>query len=471
MPPTNLRAGLYGRVSILRKGADDRSCRQQDEANTAACARNEWPVVARYADPGRSASRFARGAREDYERLLRDVKARNHDVTVFWEPSRGGRELVAWATLLHESRAHGVMIYITDHDRLYDLASARDWKSLAEDGISAAYSSEETARRIRRDVNDNAAAGRPHGKILFGFERIYDAHTKALTEQRRHPGNAPTVAEVITRIAAGHPQNSIATDMARREVASPDGGPWNAALVRRIATNRAYIGQRGHNGAWTPAIWPALVDEPTFWRAQRILNDPGRPKYRPGSAKHLLSYLATCSPCGGPLNVTAVRRVLYYICKDHHCTAMRRDWLDLFVAEVVGGMFDDPAFWEEIGRSGDDEVQAEYAKANELRSDLRQHVQLAKARKITPASFAEIEASLLSQIAESEARAVQIAAPPVLRDLARAPEGARKLFEGSPLAVRKQVLRELFAEISLKPATRHGKYGFDAERVVTVPRS
>jgi site-specific DNA recombinase len=477
MPPTSLRAGLYGRVSILRKGAkgakdpDARSVIQQDEANTRACARYGWPVTERYADPGRSASRFSRRAREDYERLLADIRARRLDVVVFWESSRGGRELVAWATLLHECRACGVKIYITDHDRLYDLSIARDWRTLAEDGVDSAYESEKDSRRIHRDIAANAAAGRPHGKVLFGYERLYDEHTRALTEQRKHEQNAPTVCEVITRLAALHPANSIATDMARRGVATPDGGPWNAALVRRIAVNQAYIGRRMHNGAWTPAIWPPLVDEPTFWRAQRILNDPSRPKYRPGSAKHLLSYLATCSPCGGPQSVTAIRKVPYYICKDHHCTAMRQDWLDEFVTGAVCGMLDDPSFWKEISRSGDAEVLAERARADELRADLREHVQLAKARKISPASFAEIEASLLEQIGTSERRAGQIAAPPVLGQLfSHSAEGARKMFEGSPLAVRKQALRELFSEISLLPATRHGKHGFDPERVRLVPR-
>jgi site-specific DNA recombinase len=477
MTAEHLRAGLYGRVSLQRKRkkgaratAEDRSCRQQDEANSAACERYGWSVAARYADPGRSASRFARAAREDYERLLADITARRLDVVVFWESSRGGRELVAWATLLHECRRCGVKIYITDHDHLYDLDIARDWRTLAEDGVDSAYESEKTARRIRRDVDDNAAAGRPHGLILFGYERLYDEHTRELAEQRAHPAHAATVKEVITRVAAGHPANSIATDMTRRKVPTPRGGPWNAAGVRRIATNQAYLGRRGHNGTWVPAIWPALIDEPTFWRAQRILNDPSRPAFRPGAARHLLSYLATCRPCGSVLSVSLVRGTPMYLCKERHCVGIREDWLDLFVTGAVSAMLDSPAFWEEAGRSSDADVLAERAKADELRADLREHVHLAKQRKISPASFAEIEASLLEQIGAAEKRVTSIAAPPVLRELSRSPAGARKMFEGSPLAVRKQALRELFGEISVRRATRHGKHGFDPERVRLVPR-
>jgi DNA invertase Pin-like site-specific DNA recombinase len=465
------RAGLYQRVSVLAHGADARAVDEQNDANAAACARNDWTPAERYADPGRSASRFARRHREEYGRLMADLRAGKLDILILWEPSRGSRELEEWARLLNVCREHEASIYITSHDRLYRHDSGRDWRSLAEDGVDSAYESEKTSARVRRALASNAVRGRPHGKVPYGYQRSYDPRSGKLAGQEAHPVNSLIAGEVIDRVSEGDPLTVIAKDMTARAIPSPQGGGWTASTVRRIAVNRAYIARRVSNAAETPAIWPAIVDESVFWRAQRVLSDPSRQRIRPGAARHLLTYVASCGQCGGGLlTANTIRGVPYYVCEKHRCTGIREDWLDLYVTSAVGAVLDDPRFWDNVGRSGDAEVMALRAKADELRAELREHLALVKARKLSPASFAEIEGSLLAQIGGAEALAESVAAPPVLRDLDRGAEGALAAFEGAPLAVRKQVLREMFSEITLLAARRKGRQPFDPERVRIVPR-
>jgi site-specific DNA recombinase len=127
-----IHAALYHRVSTT----DQSTARQHDE-NLAACERYGWQPV-EYDDPGLSASRFAGrkgGAnRKDYGRLLADLAAGQLGVLIFWEASRGDRQLAGWATLLDACRRHGVLIHVTSEDYTYDVTKARDWKALAEAG-------------------------------------------------------------------------------------------------------------------------------------------------------------------------------------------------------------------------------------------------------------------------------------------------------------------------------------------------
>ena len=468
MGESGTRAGLYERVSVLAKGDDARSVEEQNAANVAACTARGWEVAERYADPGRSASRFATRVREEYARMAADVSAGRLDVVVMWESSRGGRELEEWARLLNSCRGCGVLIYVTSHDRLYDMRNGRDWRSLAEDGVDSAYDSEKKSAQLKRAMAANAAAGRPHGSVLFGYERIYDERTRKLAEQRPDPATAWIPREVITRAAAGEPVTAIAKDMRRRGVPSPRGGAWHGALVRRMAMRPAYIGKRRSAGELVDAVWPAIVDAETFHAATRILTDPGRVKITPGAAQHLLSYLAVCGKCGLGLSVSRGRHLDHpmYRCHMTGCVAIREDWLDEYVLGLTAGALGSAAFWAEMAAGDDAAVLAARAKASALRQRLREHRREAIAGRISAESFGQIEAGILELAGRADAEAELIAVPPVLRGLRPGGREGAVSFLSRPLAVRKQVIRALFAEVAILPAIRRGRVkGFDPDRV------
>lgn len=474
----NYRAGLYDRVSTLGKGRDDRSVREQNAANKEACDRYGWTVTARYADPGRSASRFARRAREDYKRLLADITEERIDVVVFWESSRGGRELEAWARLLNECRRHKVKIYITNHDQLYDMSKRRDWRALADEGVSSADRSEEISDYVNRAMRANAAAGRPHGQTPFGYRRVYDEHTRVLIRQEPDPDRSWIPREIITRIAAGDSLRSICEDFRDRNVPTPAMGEWNHALLRRIATNPVYIGKHAYKIGGQPAQekdtkwWPAIADEAEFRDAGEIL--ARRAGRSPGAVKHLLSYVAVCGVCGKPL--TAGKRGAHplYFCWDRGHVAVREDWLDAYVTGHVCGRLNTPAFWDELENGGDAESRLARAKESELRGLLREYRKRAIAKTIEPEDFEEIAAGLRSQINEAHAIATRRHVSPLLQAFRDDPDkdlqAIREMFESKPIAVRKEIIREMYSKIELLPAARKGRWsGFDKNRVKMVP--
>jgi site-specific DNA recombinase len=162
---------LYLRKSTVDNG---RSVAGQHDQLKAG-ARDEGLMVGRvFTDPDLSASRFARKPRPDYAELLVHIRDGSCRVLGLWESSRGSRDLGEWVALLDLCRAKGTRIWVFTHRRVYDLSRRRDWRTLAEEGIDSADESEKIAERTQRGKRMAAAAGRPAGRLVYGFVREYD---------------------------------------------------------------------------------------------------------------------------------------------------------------------------------------------------------------------------------------------------------------------------------------------------------
>jgi site-specific DNA recombinase len=454
-----LTAAIYTRLS---KGFG-RSIEEQEKEDRAECERNGWHVGGVYSDKV-SASRFATKEREDWERLLADLDSGRFGVLMLWESSRGDRKPAKWMEMLDLCRDRKVLIHITSDGRTYDMSRRRDWRSLADEGVNSADESEKISERIRRDVKANALAGRPHGKVPYGYERLYDEHTKALIEQRRHRKQAPNVRKIITQISRSVPVSVIERDLNGRGVKGPTGGKWTRAMIRNLASNVAYIGKRNWKGTVVPAIWPALVDEATFNRAQRVLSDAKSQGCRPGRAKYMLSGVVLCDVCDAPVVAYPRKdRPVLYGCPAGHAY-MRQDWLDDVVTAAMTVLLDDPGIWKEMLSSGDAEVLAARAEADRLQVQLDE---LARDLTLSQRTLAIREGELLPAIRAAEKRARDMAAGPALRDLLEAGPGAMEgYWEAMPVQARKDCVRALLV-VRLRPASRpNPRHEFDPERVV-----
>ena len=487
-------AALYQRVS----DGTDRSVEQQNAANEEAALGFGWRTRS-YSDQV-SASRFSTKARPGWEALTRDVAQAKFGYVVLWESSRGDRKLAGWASFLDACRETGTGIYVTSHARLYDLSNGRDWRALAEDGVGSAYESEQTSMRTRRGVADAAALGTPHGRIPYGYQRRYErvpGRARPLPHQEPHPDEAPVVREIITRIARGEAVARIIRDLADRGIKprctngrERKSERWaRASVVRMVLEGVCYIGKRRHNGGpLLPGDWPALVEEDVYWRAVAVLRDPARKAaadrrggIRTGRAKWLLSFIAVCDKCGGPLGVTTHGRPeRYYTCRNG-CAYAPMEWMDDLVSRAVVGWCARPGVYEAITGTDDQEALAAQDEAATERARLADFEQQAIYRKISPESFARIAAGIEANIARLEDKATALSTPPPLRDLlgdARTGRDAREAdlrdrWEGMPIDARRRVVKAIF-ELRLRPVVRanrgsHGDLCDPARVLVTWP--
>jgi len=120
------------------------------------------------------------------------------------------------------------------------------------------------------------------------------------------PAEAEALATAHRDVLDGATVAGIARDWNERGITTSKGQRWRGAEVGRVlrrARNAGLMEYQGQVGG--AAQWPAVVDEATWRAVVAYLDAPGR-KTTPGPArKHLLSFIATCGLCGGPVFVSS----------------------------------------------------------------------------------------------------------------------------------------------------------------------
>lgn len=461
-------AGVYRRCSQDRN--DRASVSDQEKAGGARCEAEGWKPRW-YEDNDISASRFTMAARDDWARLLADLGAGILDVVWLWESSRGDRKLSEWARFLDLCRDRGILVWIETHGRGYDLGNARDWKTLAEDGVANHYASEETSLRVLRGLRGAAAQGRPHGLVHYGYVRRYNPVDGKYVTQEPDPETGLVAAEIITRAARNEPVSTIARDLDARGVRPPKApfGPlpenrrWSRQTVREIALNPEYTGcRRLPDGTFVPG-WVPVVSIETHLAAVAVLGDVTRSTQRPGRQQRLLSYLATCRECGGQLSGGKdYKGRPQYRCNTPGCGCLHvsQEWLDELVTLLVLRDLADP---EAAGlyRGDDAEAERHRAQAARLRAELDEWA----AADITPRAYKIREAKLLPQIRKADRAAAAAEVPAVLSGLLAA-ETLRDGWDYDlEVPARRAIIRALMDVSVARAADRTKAARTDPDRV------
>lgn len=464
------RAVVYGRNS----SAKQKSIRDQLSLCVAEVAGQGWTLVGEPLSDPSSASRYKTKERANWAQLLQMLPT--VDVVVLWESSRGDRTLSSWASFLDSCRENGVRIHALSHHRTYDPRSARDYKTLAEDGVDSAYESDKISEKVRRGQEDSAKDGKPHSRTTFGYRRFYDPRTKEFERQDPHPDQAPIVRDIIISIGRGEPLRQIVQRLNQSGVPTHrDGSQWYHSTVRDIATNVAYRphpdnaerGTRVHSGAEHMAQWKPLVTRAQFEAAGRVLGTNSekarlhRRKSRPGAILYMLSgnpAVATAM-CGSALHGFRATdgRTGTYGCKADSCASAPMGEVDEYVSRLVVARLskrDARMLWV-----GDD--SASKAAADQLAGLLREledaRQSFARPGGISAAALAMKEAALADPVADARRRATPSTAPigalEVIDAAKFGKEKARPAWDALPLLARREVIAAMFDQLSLKPAT------------------
>ncbi|MFE9921624.1 recombinase family protein [Streptomyces sp. NPDC005774] len=354
-PGTEFEALLYGRAS-RDPNKQGSSVTDQLVAGRRLCQDYNWPVYEEFKDLGLSAARGAR-TRDDFEDLLEAIEAGPSRpgvtrIVVAFEASRYYRDLEAYVRLRNACFNAGALLCYKG--KVYDLSLSEDRKATAMDAIAAEGEADDIRDRNLRTAQRTAAAGDPHGRLLFGFARDYEVVNGRLrcVRQYEDPVTGPYVFQAIERIDGGHSVGSVVRWLRSEEGATrPDGKPWVAITVRRMLQNRAYLGERLHRGEWRKASWAPIkgLDTPAgramFNRVAAKLSDSSRRMTRGTEPVHLLTHIGLCGHCGdhAPLLAARVgdRQVLR--CGEKKDVSVSEAWLDAFVEEAVIAWFADKA--------------------------------------------------------------------------------------------------------------------------------
>lgn len=456
-----LIAREYLRVSKDKSGRE-RSPQEQHADNEKAATFRRWRLGQSYKDLV-SASRYATKAREGFPKLIADLQGNKFgaQVLIMWESSRGSRRVGEWVSLIDLCELRKVLIYVTSDNKLYDPADPRDRRSLLEDAIDAEYEVSKTSKRVRRAKAASAAEGKPAGPVPFGYKRFFHPATKQFVSQEPEPDEAKIIKELFDRLEGGNSLRSLEIEFERRGIRSRTGRVFSAQHLRSLALTHTYAGLRVYDPArprnsrskLTPTAlvtegqWPGIVSKAQFYGVYRLLTAPERLTTRPGRAVHLLTMIARCDVCGGPLTRNLKNSRETYVCWHGSHVRVGYDDLNTFgenlILEYLSRADQPDALTAD--RDGGEEISAARDAVAQIRAELDELGDQVGRGEMSPGLAARAEPGILKRLREAEQRERELSTPSALRGLIEPGEQVAKRWAAAPMAVKRQIARIVLA--------------------------
>lgn len=448
------RAAVYARIS-----KDDGSAlgvARQIEDCTREAERRGWQVTHVYTDNDVSASDGK--ARPEFQRMMREVDAGRLKAIVVWDADRLSRDPRENEDLIDRAEKHGLRLANVGGEM--DLSTVDGRQVFRIKGAISKGEVERASRRIRRKFDERAAHGLPHGKAAFGYRRVVDVDGNGHRMGSRdvlEPTEADVVRETARRLLAGESLRSIVKSLNDQATASPGGKPWSSTTLRQVMLRDRNAGLRRHRGVVVGAgAWEAIYDEGTHNRVLALLTDPNRRTSRGAPRRHLLTGLARCGRCDGPMRVnpggTHRGKTIQprYQCSECLRVVRKQAFVDEYVEMVVLERLRQP-----------EAIRALAAGQPERAEELHKLIADASARlELVADGFAEgeftaeqmrrVTAKLAPQIEAWQVELADCAPQEGLLDLVG--DHAQAKWDAAPLDVRRMVIRTLFARITVQPS-------------------
>jgi len=461
-------------VLYLRKSKGRTGISRQRTITTAHVEQGAGRVVAEFADTDRTAFQKTGGARpvrDGFTAMLATLQANPGLGVAAWHADRLTRNSEDTEDLIRVCAA-GAHLVETPRGGSYDLSTATGRKRLRSDALDAQYEVDHNTERIVAMKAEHAAAGRwLGGRRPFGYEP--DGVTL-------RPAEAGALGAAHHAVLAGVSLASVCRDWNAAGILTATGKRWRSRELARVLKRPRNAGLLEHLGVIAgPARWPGVVDETTWRGVVAILGDPDR-KVTPGPAnRHLLSWIARCGVCGGPVictsaNAAGKERRAVYRCREGTRGHLVRDkeLLEAFVTATVIAFMSRPDVRDPVlappGDGRARQLAGLYGEKAAIEAQMLARDRLHRRRVITDRMLEEGLAELRAELGAIEQRIGALARADILAPLAEDPAGA---WERMTLDQRRAVLRRLMT-ITLRPAARGRPAGwrpgqpyFDAESV------
>lgn len=464
---TTRRAGIYARISsddgtALGVGRQIADCRKLADAKG-------WTVAEIYEDNDVSAS--SGKPRPQYQRLLAAIDSGEVNALVVWDIDRLTRTPRELEDVVDLADRRGVALASVGGE--VDLSTPQGRLTARLKGSVARHEVEQSSRRLKRKFLERAEAGKPHGKVAYGYRRqpVHDDTGRIVgSVEALDEAQAAVVREVARRILAREPMRRIVIDLNTRGVPTPRGGQWDGTMLRQVMLRQRNAGRRVHQGEVIgKGDWPPLLDEDTFDRLRAMLTDPGRRTTRGNGVKHLLSGIARCGidGCDGTMRVTNARMIgtkhapTSYNCRKCNRVRRKKSDVDALVEAVIVARLEQPDGPDLF--AGD---PATLREATEAVETLTARLDLAADNyaegNITAEQLARITAKLRPQLDAARTR-VRAAAPSP--EFERFAGGAvREAWDTADLETRRAVI-ELLVEVTILPTGSGGVFDPESVRI------
>lgn len=453
-----LRAAAYCRISSDPNGRALGVARQRQDCLELATAKG-WDVASVLTDNDISA--YSGKTRPGYDQLLDGIRAGTFDAVIAWHPDRlhrSPKELEEFITTVEAAK----VAVATVQAGAWDLSTPSGRLVARQLGSVARYESEHKAERVRRALQQRAEQGAAHGRRAYGWTREYDPATGKGREVIE-PTEAAVVRRIANQILAGDSIRSITAGLNAEGIPSPTGKPWGKQMLRHVVTRERNAGLRVHHGQVIgEGDWQPILDRGRWEQVRAVLSDPTRKTATSSAAAHLLSGIARCGVCGGPIRAGRNRTVPSYRCADKSCVSRNRRDVDDLVNAVMVGRLSRPDAADLLTPDRSEEARQAAEQAATLRARLDLAADEYADGKIDARQLERITARLRPQVEAAEASARTVDDSPLLTGLVGARD-VRAVWEALPLTRRRAAV-DLLMAVTVHRAVP-GARTFDPEQV------
>lgn len=312
--------GIYVRVSTDEQAKHGYSISDQ----IAKCrTKAESSEVKEYVDDGESGEFLDRPA---LNRLRDDVKSGLITKVICYDPDRLSRKLINQLLITEEIEKNAELIFVNGE-------YSKTPEGMLFYQMRGAIAEFEKAKITERLSNGRVRKAK-QGKIVKD-PRIYGYKFNKETWQLEIKENEAMVVKLIFELFTkpnGRVKgiNGIAHYLTEQNIPTKTGKDvWHRQVVRQLLMNETYTGIFYQNKwntegnikkknkrlppgekipvkerpreEWIGVPCPAIIDETTFWYAQKLLNESRRRWAKRGTRKYLLSGLLRCGECGNTM--------------------------------------------------------------------------------------------------------------------------------------------------------------------------
>jgi site-specific DNA recombinase len=365
-----VRVGIYIRISRAKRELLD--AQRQLPPCEAFCQQQGWQVVEVYTDDNRSA--WKQGIRRDnFERLLTDVRAGKIDAIVSWQMDRLLRTVEDASALIAIARKYKTVI--ANIGGTIDLNTADGRKRLYELAVAAYHESDLKSERLALKHAELAAEGhwqggpRPFGYDLEPYPDIASGRVKYNLVINQ--AEAAAIQRAKQDVLEGRGAAGITRQWGEEGVRSTTGKFITPTKVREILVSPRIAALRNSGGKLVDADWPAIITRDEHLELKAILGPQRRDRpggQLPTARRYLLGGFVVCGICAHRLSAKpwqkqGGRRIRRHFCdpKKGGCGGVARSaepierwvtWQLLMEAprRLLEATKRAPAEWETLGR-------------------------------------------------------------------------------------------------------------------------
>ena len=322
---------LYVRISRDTEGHGLGVARQESACRELATQRG-WEPVRVYEDNDVSA--YSGKRRPAYTRLLDDMRGGRVRRVVTWRLDRLHRDVPELLGFMDLARLTGCEVVAVLGGAL-DVATA----SASSAPLCTARSRNSSPRRSPSGCAPSCSRTPRPGSTTAVPARTGGRRTGGRrTRTRRH------VRLAARLMLGGNSMKAVARALNEAGSRNTMGTEWSDVTVRAMVLRARNAGLRTHHGAVLDGVigtWEAILDRDTWDRVRVLLTDPAR-RTTPGAGgrTHLLSGIARCGICGGPLRATKGKpykgmSATIYRCTPTGCVSRNQERMDDLACNLV----------------------------------------------------------------------------------------------------------------------------------------